>query len=114
MFRLVYSFLVICCLSSCSSIEGTWTNKEDSRSILIISSRLIYELYDSDTIRVTKFVRSETSCNSEYLDKAIKGDFISLIDVDKSCLEITGLTDSVFAYRDTSTGRLNVWNRLKK
>jgi hypothetical protein len=93
-------------------LEGVWVNKEDTLSFVKFEKDRFYQLYKGKIIFSGKYIRQTTSCDSTYYkgNKA-KLDFINVIDSD--CYEITGLSDSILAYRHTGSGRLLVFSKKK-
>ena len=61
-------------------------------------------IYNADTILTGKYIRSSVSCDSNYLAE-IKKKNLDFLQFDSgTCYEITGLSDSILAYRHTASG----------
>ncbi len=93
------------------SIEGKWIDKDDAKSVLIITSNRYIDVYCRDTIYSGKYSRSNYSCDSVYWkdDNVKKLDFIKVSD--GRCFEIIGLTMNSLSLRYTTSGRLLVFRK---
>lgn len=108
---LIFTILVQKCSTNNLSIHGTWTSVKDEHYVIKFTGNKFYEIYKND-ISSYSYSRSSRSCDEKYLKKTDPSlDFISIDD--GRCFEITGITDSTLAYRQTVSGRLNVFYKQK-
>lgn len=109
----VIILLTILGTRSCQNKEltGTWVNEVDSLAKMIFFKNKFWSVYDQDTLSQGTFKRMNYSCDTTYLEKKVKADFIWLKDEDETCYEITGISDSILAYRFTKSGKLHVFKK---
>lgn len=102
-------------LNQKKSIIGKWKEILDENSIMIFEELNYWTLYNKDTIFTGTYSRSSNTCDSIYFSKANSNnnilDFIRLSD--GTCYEITGINDTILAYRYTSSGRIHVFKKAK-
>lgn len=98
---------------SCQNREltGTWVNEVDSLAKMIFFKNKFWSVYDQDTLSQGTFKWMNYSCDTTFLEKKVKADFILLKDEYETCYEISGITDSILAYRFTKSGKLHVFKK---
>jgi hypothetical protein len=93
------------------SIQGEWASVEDEHYIVKFTADKFYEIYNKDT-SFYNYSRSSKSCDENYLKKEDKSlDFIKVND--GRCFEITGLSDTILAYRYTISGKIQIFHKTK-
>jgi hypothetical protein len=94
-------------------IKGRWINNNDSKSVILVTKSKYIETYDRDTIYVGNYLTGIHSCDNDYFEKtsAQKLDFIKV--EDGRCFEIVGLTSNRLSLRYTTSGRVQVFRKLK-
>ena len=95
-----------------SKIQGSWVSEEDSNWKLIFSGDKVISTYGIEELRKCTFSISKKSCDTTY--SSLELTYMKhLCEDDMWCFEIYGITDTVLSYRETSTGRLNVFKKIK-
>lgn len=93
-------------------LQGRWVNKEDSNWKLAFEKGKVVETYEGEILGSYPFSLSKNSCDaSSYGDKQDMGIFLSYSNEENSCFEITSIEESTLAYRETTTGKLHVFER---
>ncbi len=108
---LFISLLVItACHEQPSPILGHWVNTEDKNSHIIIENKLIYQLYNNDTISANNYQLTNQSCDTNYISKNVTNlEFIAMND--GTCFEITGLNATLLSFRHTVSGKLQEFRK---
>ncbi len=111
-------FVFIRCASNSASesndidnVQGSWVNKEDSNSKLTFNGNRVILLYGAEELEECFFSINRESCDKSY--STIKATFMELLCEEKMCFEVTALTESILSYRETSTGTLHVFEKVK-
>ncbi len=109
-FSIIFVFILIIQRSEqIKSIDGTWIAEADHHSSITFDKNMVYEMSDTDTTYSGKYFRSFHSCDSSYLRDNNDKNFEFLSIDDGRCFEITGLTDSILAFRHTVSGRMHIF-----
>ncbi len=96
-------------------IQGVWISTSDTNSVLIFEGKRVIKTYQKEVVFECAYQLMENSCDTSYLDAYIKASFINLTCADDNlCFEITGLSDVLLAYRETSTGKLHSFKKSAK
>ena len=110
--KLISFILIASSVFQCSdlnkSIQGKWISEEDTLSTITFNKDSFFEIYNADTIFAGKYIRSSISCDSNYLADIGEKNLDFLQFDSGTCYEITGLSDSILAYRHTSSGKMHV------
>lgn len=94
--------------SNVEKLQGNWVNQDDPKWILTFEEDEFFDRYENEKENC-KYQISEASCDKEYTDA--KGSFIKFYCKHKFCCEILGLTDSIFSYRETNSGKNHVFKK---
>lgn len=95
-------------------IIGEWKSSTDSLWVLNFSKNSILDFYDGELIDSINYSISNESCDESYMSNQDTKDlnFVHMKSDPEECKEIVGLTNSTLSYRDSSSGRLFVFNRV--
>lgn len=110
-------FFISCATAKKSSedinkIQGRWVSVEDRNWKLVFVGNKFADVYGEDESEECNFSISKESCDKSY--STLEASFVELFCKETMCLEITSLTDSTFSYRETSTGRLHKFKKIKE
>lgn len=94
--------------SEVEKLQGTWMNEEDPLWILTFKEGEFFDQYENEKENC-KFQISELSCDQEYTD--LKGVFIKFYCNREFCVDVIGLTDTTFSYRETRSGKNHVFKK---
>jgi hypothetical protein len=96
-----------------TDLYGTWRSKDDTNYILIIEKDdSLTEMYENEVLDRVSLKWLNNSCDSSY-KKSSKEDFYLRWGSDR-CVEIVGLSDTVFSFFDSKSGKLNVFSKVQK
>jgi hypothetical protein len=111
LYGIIFSILLLSTSSiHLPSLEGKWIDEADYRNKVVFTKSTMYEIFDNDTNFFSKYIKLNTSCDSAYLNTSEKASFFKLDNGD--CFEITGLSDSILAYRHSKTGKLHILHKV--
>ena len=118
----IFLFLILSVFVNCtmisrdrddlSKIQGSWVSEEDNNWKLAFSGNKVLDTYGMEESEECIFSISKESCDTTY--SSLELTYMKyLCEDDMWCFEIYGITDTVLSYRETSTGRLNVFKKIK-
>ena len=113
----IFLFVLIM-LKGCDSshndvLYGVWENQEDINYILNINEKNIYEIYQNDSVAYNYNIINQ-SCDTNYIKNTIDGN-ISFISLDDGrCFEILNITREKLIYRHTTTGNIQIFNKINR
>ena len=113
----VLIFLVGCSLinrqenDEMNKLQGSWVNEKDSNWKLKFHGNKFIDFYNQES-ETCNFTINKKSCNKVY--SALDAIYLNCYCKEQSCLEVTGLSNTTFAFRETSTGKLHIFKKLEE
>ena len=112
-------FVSVCCASAkniyssdeASKLQGSWVSEEDSNWVLIFRGDKLIDTYGKEEAEECTFSILKESCDIDYT--TLEAVFLKCLCKDEMCFEITSLTDVTLSYRETSTGKLSMFRKIK-
>ena len=93
--------------------SGSWISLDDSPWILVMKDNVFEHKYGEEVVSRCTYAISKKSCNEIYSTEQATYLFLHCKNDETECYEVTGLSDTLLFYRETVTGKLSGFRRLR-